>query len=57
MRDVALAAGVSPMTVSQALRKDSPILKDVRDMNDVPDQWPVASRPSDPPLWPIWCRP
>ncbi|MEO1307593.1 MAG: LacI family DNA-binding transcriptional regulator [Pseudomonadota bacterium] len=46
MRDVAQAAGVSRMTVSRALRKDSPvshetrerILKVVRDMNYVPDQ-------------------
>lgn len=46
MRDVAKAAGVSRMTVSRALRKDSPvsektrqhILKVVRDMNYVPDQ-------------------
>ena len=46
MRDVARAAGVSRMTVSRALRKDSPvsretrehILKIVRDMNYVPDQ-------------------
>lgn len=46
MRDVARAAGVSRMTVSRALRKDSPvslktrehILKVVRDMNYVPDQ-------------------
>ncbi|MEL6481355.1 MAG: LacI family DNA-binding transcriptional regulator [Pseudomonadota bacterium] len=46
MRDVARVAGVSPMTVSRALRKDSPvseatrerILKVVRDMNYVPDQ-------------------
>ncbi|MEM9269694.1 MAG: LacI family DNA-binding transcriptional regulator [Pseudomonadota bacterium] len=46
MRDVARAAGVSHMTVSRALRADSPvsketrdrILKVVRDMNYVPDQ-------------------
>lgn len=46
MRDVAQAAGVSRMTVSRALRKDSPvsaetrerILKVVREMNYVPDQ-------------------
>lgn len=46
MRDVAKAAGVSRMTVSRALRKDSPvsretrehILKIVREMNYVPDQ-------------------
>lgn len=46
MRDVAKAAGVSRMTVSRALKKDSPISKDtrdrilkiVRDMNYVPDQ-------------------
>ncbi|WP_235439061.1 LacI family DNA-binding transcriptional regulator [Candidatus Rhodobacter oscarellae] len=46
MRDVARVAGVSRMTVSRALRKDSPvsretcekILKVVRDMNYVPDQ-------------------
>ncbi|MEP3845061.1 MAG: LacI family DNA-binding transcriptional regulator [Paracoccaceae bacterium] len=46
MRDVARAAGVSRMTVSRALKKDSPIsretreriLKIVRDMNYVPDQ-------------------
>ncbi len=46
MRDVARAAGVSRMTVSRALRKDSPvsketrerILKVVQDMNYVPDQ-------------------
>ncbi|MBG6209677.1 LacI family gluconate utilization system Gnt-I transcriptional repressor [Labrenzia sp. EL_126] len=46
MRDVAKAAGVSRMTVSRALRKDSPvslrtrehILKVVREMNYVPDQ-------------------
>ncbi len=46
MRDVAKAAGVSRMTVSRALKKDSPvsretrehILKVVRDMNYVPDQ-------------------
>ena len=46
MRDVARAAGVSPMTVSRALRQDSPvskvtrerILKVVREMNYVPDQ-------------------
>ena len=46
MRDVAKAAGVSRMTVSRALRKDSPIsdetrariLKIVRDMKYVPDQ-------------------
>lgn len=46
MRDVARAAGVSRMTVSRALKKDSPvsqetrdrILKVVRDMNYVPDQ-------------------
>lgn len=46
MRDVAEAAGVSSMTVSRALRKDSPIsdetreriLKVVRDLNYVPDQ-------------------
>ncbi|MEM1074192.1 MAG: LacI family DNA-binding transcriptional regulator [Pseudomonadota bacterium] len=46
MRDVAKAAGVSRMTVSRALKKDSPvsketrerILKLVRDMNYVPDQ-------------------
>lgn len=45
MRDVARAAGVSRMTVSRALKKDSPIsketreriLKIVRDMNYVPD--------------------
>ncbi len=46
MRDVAQAAGVSRMTVSRALKKDSPIsketreriLKVVREMNYVPDQ-------------------
>lgn len=46
MRDVARAAGVSRMTVSRALRANSPvsketrerILKVVRDMNYVPDQ-------------------
>ncbi|MEO0861334.1 MAG: LacI family DNA-binding transcriptional regulator [Pseudomonadota bacterium] len=46
MRDVARAAGVSRMTVSRALRQDSPvskatrekILRVVRDMNYVPDQ-------------------
>jgi len=46
MRDVARAAGVSRMTVSRALRKDSPISKTtrerilqvVREMNYVPDQ-------------------
>ncbi|MFK7875197.1 MAG: LacI family DNA-binding transcriptional regulator [Paracoccaceae bacterium] len=46
MRDVARAAGVSRMTVSRALKKDSPIsketreriLKVIRDMNYVPDQ-------------------
>ncbi|MDA9865470.1 LacI family DNA-binding transcriptional regulator [bacterium] len=46
MRDVARVAGVSRMTVSRALKKDSPvsnktrqhILKVVRDMNYVPDQ-------------------
>ena len=46
MRDVARAAGVSRMTVSRALKKNSPvseetrqkILKVVRDMNYVPDQ-------------------
>jgi len=46
MRDVAKAAGVSRMTVSRALRKDSPvsretrehILRIVREMNYVPDQ-------------------
>jgi len=46
MRDVARAAGVSRMTVSRALKKDSPISKEtrerilqvVRDMNYVPDQ-------------------
>ena len=46
MRDVARAANVSTMTVSRALRKDSPvskatrerILKLVREMNYVPDQ-------------------
>ena len=46
MRDVARAAGVSRMTVSRALKKDSPIsketrekiLKVVREMNYVPDQ-------------------
>lgn len=46
MRDVARVAGVSPMTVSRALRRDSPvskatrerILQVVRDMNYVPDQ-------------------
>lgn len=46
MRDVARAAGVSRMTVSRALKKDSPVSKDtrehilkvVRDMNYVPDQ-------------------
>lgn len=46
MRDVALAAGVSRMTVSRALKKDSPIssetrariLQVVREMNYVPDQ-------------------
>ena len=46
MRDVARAAGVSRMTVSRALRADSPVSKDtrekilkvVRDMNYVPDQ-------------------
>lgn len=46
MRDVARAAGVSRMTVSRALKKDSPIsaetreriLKIVKDMNYVPDQ-------------------
>ena len=46
MRDVVRAAGVSRMTVSRALKKDSPIsketrdriLKVVRDMNYVPDQ-------------------
>lgn len=46
MRDVAKAAGVSRMTVSRALRTDSPvskktrerILQVVRDMNYVPDQ-------------------
>lgn len=45
MRDVARAAGVSRMTVSRALKKDSPvseetrarILKVVREMNYVPD--------------------
>lgn len=45
MRDVAKAAGVSRMTVSRALKKDSPvsketrdlILKTVKDMNYVPD--------------------
>ena len=46
MRDVARAAGVSRMTVSRALKKDSPvssetrehILQIVREMNYVPDQ-------------------
>ena len=46
MRDVARAAGVSRMTVSRALKKESPvsketrerILKVVREMNYVPDQ-------------------
>ncbi len=46
MRDVARAAGVSRMTVSRALKKDSPVSKEtrdrilqvVRDMNYVPDQ-------------------
>lgn len=46
MRDVARVAGVSPMTVCRALRKDSPvskvtrerILRVVREMNYVPDQ-------------------
>lgn len=46
MRDVARVAGVSRMTVSRALKKDSPISKEtrdrilqvVRDMNYVPDQ-------------------
>ncbi len=46
MRDVAKAAGVSRMTVSRALKKDSPvsketrekILKVVHEMNYVPDQ-------------------
>lgn len=46
MRDVARAAGVSRMTVSRALKKDSPISQDTRDrilkivhdMNYVPDQ-------------------
>jgi len=46
MRDVARAAGVSRMTVSRALKKDSPISRDtrekilrvVREMNYVPDQ-------------------
>ena len=46
MRDVARAAGVSRMTVSRALKKDSPIsaetrdriLRVVREMNYVPDQ-------------------
>lgn len=46
MRDVARAAGVSRMTVSRALKKDSPvseetrrrILKVVHEMNYVPDQ-------------------
>lgn len=46
MREVARAAGVSRMTVSRALKKNSPvsketrehILKIVRDMNYVPDQ-------------------
>ncbi|MEX0368159.1 MAG: LacI family DNA-binding transcriptional regulator [Ruegeria sp.] len=46
MRDVARAAGVSRMTVSRALRKDSPVSEDtrkrilsvVREMNYVPDQ-------------------
>lgn len=46
MRDVARAAGVSRMTVSRALKKDSPIssktreriLQVVREMNYVPDQ-------------------
>jgi len=46
MRDVAEAAGVSRMTVSRALKKDSPvspqtrahILRIVREMNYVPDQ-------------------
>lgn len=45
MRDVAKAAGVSTMTVSRALRKDSPvspktrekILRVIREMNYVPD--------------------
>jgi len=46
MRDVARAAGVSRMTVSRALKPDSPVSKDtrerilrvVREMNYVPDQ-------------------
>ena len=46
MRDVAREAGVSRMTVSRALRKNSPVSKEtrerilqvVRDMNYVPDQ-------------------
>ncbi|MEM8741719.1 MAG: LacI family DNA-binding transcriptional regulator [Pseudomonadota bacterium] len=46
MRDVAKVAGVSRMTVSRALRKDSPVSKEtrerilrvVREMNYVPDQ-------------------
>ena len=46
MRDVAKKAGVSRMTVSRALKKDSPVSKEtrekilqvVRDMNYVPDQ-------------------
>jgi len=46
MRDVARAAGVSRMTVSRALRKDSPVSEEtrkriltvVREMNYVPDQ-------------------
>lgn len=50
MRDVARAAGVSRMTVSRALKKDSPvsqetrdhILKIVKEMNYVPDQMAVS---------------
>jgi len=64
IRDVARAASVSRMTVSRALKKDSPISKEMQDrilqimreLNYVPDQMAANLSTKRSGFWPFWCR-